>query len=83
MRKNEQFLRAVGISVFVLLCGMMIFAFHSNGSQTFSRGIDTPLTDSPINIQEIKENMEKMDQKEIEETIEKIEREIERLKSEI
>ncbi len=77
--KNREFARSIGIVAFVLISGMLVTAFHSASSQTFSREID----ESSLDIQKIKREMESMDRDEIEKTIEQIEREIERLNSEI
>ncbi len=77
--KNKELARSIGIVAFVLFSGMLVTAFHSAGSQTFSREIDG----SSLDIQKIKNEMESMDRDEIERTIEQIEKEIERLNSEI
>lgn len=83
MIKNKQLLKLVGTLVFVLFCGVLILVFYSGNAQIFSQGVDSPSRKSSINIEEIRMNMENMNREEIEETIKTIEKEIERLKSEI
>ncbi len=81
--KNKELAKLIGITTFVFFSGMLVIAFHSASSQTFSRGIDGKITDSSLDIQKIKREMNEMNQEEIEETIRKIEREIDRLNSDI
>ena len=81
--KNKEIKRLIGIVVFVIFFGIMVMAFHSLNSQTFSQGVEGLITGSSLDIQKIKEEMDTMDQEEIEKTIREIEKEIDRLKSDI
>ena len=81
--KNKEIKRLIGIVAFVIFFGIMAMAFHSVNSQTFSQEIEESITRSSLDIQKIKEEMDTMDQEEIEKTIREIEKEIERLNSDI
>ena len=80
--KNKELMRSIGITAFVLFFGMLVMAFHSVSSQTFSREA-SEITGSSLDIQKIKKEMSTMNREEIEETIKEIEREIDRLNSDI
>ena len=81
--KNKEIKRLIGIIAFVIFFGIMVMAFHSVSNQTFSQGVDGSITGSSLDIQKIKEEMDTMNQEEIEKTIREIEREIDRLNSDI
>lgn len=80
--KNKELTRSIGITAFVLFFGILVMAFHSVSNQTFSREA-SGITGSSLDIQKIKKEMSTMNREEIEETIKEIEREIDRLNSDI
>ena len=81
--KNKEIKRLIGFVFLVMFFGIMVMAFHLLNSQTFSQGVEGSIIRSSLDIQKIKEEMGTMNQKEIEKTIREIEREINRLNSEI
>jgi len=81
--KKEEIKRSLGILAFVIFCGIMVMTFHSVSSQTLSQGAEGSLTESPLDIQRIKREMDTMSREEIEEVIREIEKEIDRLNSDI
>jgi len=83
MNRKKQYLKVIGGFFLVLfVCGGII-ALYSTTNHGFSYNIDGFLGNSSLNIEEIKRDIENMDKEEIEETIKKIEKEIERLKGQI
>ena len=81
--KNEEIKRLIGVLAFVIFFGIVAMAFDSVSSQIFSQGIEGSITGSSLDIQKIKEEMDTMNQEEIDKTIREIEKEINRLNSDI
>jgi uncharacterized small protein (DUF1192 family) len=78
--------KEVSIIVAMLLFVAGIFLFGTFGVGGFSPEQETPIetgTGSDINIDEIKKNINNMSVEEIEQTIQKINKEIERLESQL
>jgi hypothetical protein len=81
-KKKKKFLK-YSLFLFSVFLIIILFLFFKK-DDLFSIGIDNSLfKSSTINIQEIKKNIDNMNPEEIEKTINKIEEEIERLKSSI
>jgi hypothetical protein len=81
-KKKKKFLK-YSLFLFSVFLIIILFLFFKK-DDLFSIGIDNSLfRSSTINIQEIKKNIDNMNPEEIEKTINKIEEEIERLKSSI
>jgi hypothetical protein len=81
-KKKKKFLK-YSLFLFSVFLIIILFLFFKK-DDLFSIGIDNSLLkSSTINIQEIKKNIDNMNPEEIEKTINKIEEEIERLKSSI
>ncbi len=76
---KKEFMRFMGIVIFVLFSGILVMAVHLVNI----REINSSITESGLDVQRIKREMESMDREEIEKTIKEIEKEIKRLSSEI
>ncbi len=75
--RNKDLLKTIGMAVFVLLSGILMTTIHSVKNEALSQ------SEPSIDIHNIRSKMKDMSKEEIEKTILEIEKEIDKLHSEI